>query len=183
MWSKQGVFWYKFFSITPIPRADPEFWSAEFWPQRGGPEPNICSKQGFPPLKLPENCMILKRILRARGAGPQGALDPPVHDISRTQHKHFALFRPCCKNLARFLNFNYSTEYSTLRGTRFWVITFAIYRATLYETCHSWAPLSLPVSSAMFRIRLLRYLLLSTRLILTRKELWKNLHLFSFSRC
>ena len=38
---------------------------------RGAAAPKICSK-------LPENCMILKKILEARGPVPQAPLDPPV---------------------------------------------------------------------------------------------------------
>ncbi len=37
------------------------------------PEPKLCSKLGFLPEQLPENYMILKKSLQARGApGPQG---------------------------------------------------------------------------------------------------------------
>ena len=35
-----------------------------------GPETTICSKQGVFPLKLPENCMILKKNLGGQGAAP-----------------------------------------------------------------------------------------------------------------
>ncbi len=40
---------------------------------QGGPEPKICKKRGFP-LKLPENCMILKKYW---GQGGQGSRVPP----------------------------------------------------------------------------------------------------------
>ncbi len=41
---------------------------------RGAPEPKFVQNMGFP-LKLPENCMILKKFL-ARGPGPQDTPTP-----------------------------------------------------------------------------------------------------------
>ena len=45
-----------------------------------GPEPKNFLKIGVFPLKLPENCMISKKILEARGAGPQ-APRPPLYPL------------------------------------------------------------------------------------------------------
>ncbi len=43
---------------------------------RGGPEPNNLLKIGDFPLKLPENCMILKKSWGQGGAAPRAPLDP-----------------------------------------------------------------------------------------------------------
>ncbi len=54
--------------------ADPVFWSggSSGVLTPGGPSPKFAQNGGFP-IKLPENCMILKKILGARGAGPPGS--------------------------------------------------------------------------------------------------------------
>ncbi len=46
---------------------------------QGDPNRKFAQNRGFFPLKLPENCMIVEKILDAGGgADPQGPLDPPV---------------------------------------------------------------------------------------------------------
>ncbi len=62
--------------------ADPRFWSggpSGVLTTGGGAEPKI----GVFPLKLSENCMIL----RVRGAGPPGPLDPLVEEQTLVQRE------------------------------------------------------------------------------------------------
>ncbi len=48
----------------------------EFWPPGGVWAQNLLKIGGFPKKKIPENCMVKKKILGPRGPGPQGPLDP-----------------------------------------------------------------------------------------------------------
>ena len=55
------------------PGVDPGFWSRGAWcsfDPTGGPEPKICSKQGFSPKKSPENCMMLNKSWGQGGQAP-----------------------------------------------------------------------------------------------------------------
>ena len=52
-----------------------------FDPHGGNPEPKICSKQGFP-LKLPKNCMILKKSWEVGG--------PVLYEISELGKPEFS---------------------------------------------------------------------------------------------
>ncbi len=76
----------------PTSRRRSRIWSGQpssLEPKGGDPEPNICSKLGFS-LKLPENCMILKKSWGQGGPGPQGPLDPLMTSLSDSQTRHLS---------------------------------------------------------------------------------------------
>ncbi len=63
--------------------ADPGYGSGgqkSFDPPLGALSPKFAQNRGFP-LKLPENCMIIKTSWGQGGPGPQDPLDPPLGQI------------------------------------------------------------------------------------------------------